>query len=295
MLLYYIEDFLESEETSWNEYTIFRALIRAWLYREQRKILDEKQQFPDILDLWKACWHIALHLQLTGKRKISEADLIELIRTFPEIKHVPFMHLGGRSLLNKDSEGSYRFSHFSIQEFLVVNAILEGNVDVDVPSLRATDFMNTNAAAWLKNARPEERFRLPLRMFDFSGLDFSETDFCGMDFSEAKLEKANFTNANLEKANFENALMNGATLKNARLRHALFRSAALDKANLERADAYQAVFAWAKLNKANVQGTIFTKANLNWAELKSAVFNNDTSWPLLLDPFKEGAQQADKG
>lgn len=47
----------------------------------------------------------------------------------PAIAHIEQLDFGGRSLMNRTSDREYRFSHYSTQEFLVVHAIVEGQLE----------------------------------------------------------------------------------------------------------------------------------------------------------------------
>jgi len=54
-------------------------------------------------------------LTLEHRRSIDEKRLDILIQRLPEMKEVRSIDIKGRSLLNRNSDGDYRFSHFSFQ------------------------------------------------------------------------------------------------------------------------------------------------------------------------------------
>lgn len=120
MLLSYIEDLMTLTSTAkyTSEYRIFDALLDSWLRREQTKK-------PDIVvdDLYDACTILAVWMQMWQKRAISEDELDKLIGEISLIKKIKEIEMKGRSLLNRNSDGDYRFSHFSIQEFCVAKFI----------------------------------------------------------------------------------------------------------------------------------------------------------------------------
>ncbi|MGZ8160883.1 MAG: hypothetical protein ACXWT4_19060, partial [Methylobacter sp.] len=123
---------LESEQTLWNSYTIYEALVKSWLRREIRKM--EKQNMtsvPGEQDLWAACRLVAVYLQSLGTRALSESELAQLIAKLPAVAHLKHLDFGGRSLLNRTSGKDYRFAHYSIQEFLVAHAAFTETLELD--------------------------------------------------------------------------------------------------------------------------------------------------------------------
>ncbi len=122
MLLSYIEDLMNSPELGKhsNEYAIYNALAYSWLNRERlvrRQIIIE--------DLYDACIYLAVWLQIRQRREISEDELDKQIGEISLLKQIKELEIKGRSLLNRNSKGDYRFSHYSIQEFLVAKFISE--------------------------------------------------------------------------------------------------------------------------------------------------------------------------
>ncbi len=123
LLLAHVEDLLESEQTRWNSYTIYEALVKVWLRREIRKMESQNiKSVPNERDLWAACRLVAVYLQSLGKRALPESELAQLIAKLPAVFHLKHLDFGGRSLLNRTSNRDYRFAHYSIQEFFVANA-----------------------------------------------------------------------------------------------------------------------------------------------------------------------------
>src|SRR6185369_8433695 len=78
MLLAHIEDLLHSDTQEWTEYTIYHALVSAWLLREHAKPLTGRRM-PDTQDLWKVCTVLALQLHSTGHREILHDKLESLM------------------------------------------------------------------------------------------------------------------------------------------------------------------------------------------------------------------------
>jgi formylglycine-generating enzyme required for sulfatase activity len=127
MLLAYIEELMNRDPKieKGNEYSIYDALVYNWLRREK-----EKNPKIDIEKLYNACIILAVWMQSEQKGgKIEEAELDNLkkskIAILGTAKQIKQLDMKGRSLINRNTDGSYRFSHFSILEFLVAKYISE--------------------------------------------------------------------------------------------------------------------------------------------------------------------------
>ena len=103
-----------------------------WLGREERKLRELHKQHklprqfsnpPSKETLWRVCTDVALYMQSHGGRLLQRQALDELTADIPELASLPYFDFGGRSLLNRTANGEFRFSHYSIQEFLVVHAL----------------------------------------------------------------------------------------------------------------------------------------------------------------------------
>jgi uncharacterized protein YjbI with pentapeptide repeats len=289
MLLAHVDDFLESREVRWTEYTIYKALIHAWLLREHQKITGGDHGRPAVEDLWIACRRLAIFLHSRHELRVSQEELTALVEKFPEVASVPFMHIGGRSLLNVDSQGNYRFSHFSIQEFLVVNAVVEGEMAVDSDAVRTTDFMSRLATAWLRGGGPRDIRRISAFASSLVNADFTDTDLSETDFSGMRLDGSDFSHSNLTGAKFNGSSLLGCRMEGTVLRNATFRSASLDGALLTDVDAEQAEFQWASFRDAHFTRANFRRANFNYTKLTGARYDAGTLWPANIFPADTGA------
>ncbi|MDS4040247.1 MAG: SUMF1/EgtB/PvdO family nonheme iron enzyme [Candidatus Competibacter sp.] len=128
LLLAYIQDLLDANRPQWDEYAIYDALTETWLLREVSKLAKQGIKLTQE-DLWTSCTAVAVYLQSLGKRTLSQAELRDLVVGLPSIAHIEQFDFGGRSLMNRTSNHEYRFSHYSTQEFLVVHAIAEGQLE----------------------------------------------------------------------------------------------------------------------------------------------------------------------
>lgn len=119
LLLAHIEDIMEADNDEWTEYSIYNALIRIWINREIVKIRQISNSNIDYSSLIRACICLAEHMQSFKIRSANQDQIDFLILENDNIRHLSDFDFGGRSLLNRNSRGDYRFSHYSVQEFLV--------------------------------------------------------------------------------------------------------------------------------------------------------------------------------
>lgn len=232
MLLSHVEDFLDSDRDSWDEYSIYEVLIRSWLLREQRKLFHNIERYPAIEELLQCCIRLATYLQENGKREVSEDELNSAIISIPSLEYIPFMNIGGRSLLNKNSDGEYRFSHYSIQEYLVVSGCVTDTTNYDFKNIRLTDQMNKFFNAWLKSNKFHDSLGELLTYYSvFNNSDLSSTDLPTIEFIKRDLRGVNFTDSNLVGASFVECDLTGANFHRANLNSVTFMHSVLENTN----------------------------------------------------------------
>lgn len=135
MLLAYIPDLLESGAKIEYAFQLYEVLVEKWLERESRWVKrGDLRQFSERLavDLYR-------NSERRGAERISRAELIEMAKTWNI--QLDDWQLGGRSLLNRNAEGHYKFAHRSILEYLFVKRLLEN--DPGCYGLALTDLMKT--------------------------------------------------------------------------------------------------------------------------------------------------------
>lgn len=288
LLLAHIEDIVESESRTWNEYTIYHALVSAWLLREEAKASQRRTEVPATKRaLWSACIEVAAFMQRNDSRFVSVDELKSLVETNPELSHLTYFDVGGRSLLNRNSNGDFRFSHYTTQEFLIAYAIASGRLRSSTPPIRATD----QVLFFLGLAIPGQTTlaTLDLRGCDLSKLDVKGADMShvllkaadlrGLDLSETRLEDANLEKAILEKANLSGASMTGAVLRGAELSEACLENARMDgadlrEARLQNANLRHADLEGVSLQQATLSGAVFDEARLIRADFRNARLEN---------------------
>lgn len=290
MLLAHIDDILESGDGVWNEYSILRALIDAWLLREQRKARNAPPDFKKKLKI--VCRKVAVDMFSSRRRYITK-NTEELLRIeFESGVGYNGFSIGSRSLLNKDSDGNYRFSHSIIQEVLAVEYLI-GNPTFALTSHGViTNDMNRIAAAWVRQASSPVLSTRDLSIFDFSDQDFSGIKFgkitlananlagakligCllfAADMRNADLRGADLSESDLSGANLHGALLSGAVLKKSICIATDFEAASLDGCNLNGADFSQATLINCDLSYASMAGTIICGAIIEASDFDPANF-----------------------
>lgn len=263
LLLAHIEDIIDSPEHAWNEYSIYRALVLTWLLREEVRFRGLKGKPVNAAALWAACTGIAFFMQENGKRFVTPDELKTLIRSIPEVKHLKHFDIGGRSLLNLNSKGEYRFSHYTTQEFLIAHAIVLKKIDGSEMGIRMTDQIINFLAA--SPAAP-----LHLNFCNFSGCDLTRLNLAQAEalravFTKANLRGMDLTEANLSEADLSQADLSGAKLLGARLIGARGEGADLSGSILSGADLSNADFTGSVFNNCSLYRTVFRGAKLDGA------------------------------
>jgi formylglycine-generating enzyme required for sulfatase activity len=217
MLLAHIEDLVGSALTEWTEYAVYEAMVKAWLNREEKKLRQEGHPNVTADTLLAACRLVACHMQRSGARFLSEPKLTELIQAQPEFSPVTQIGFGGRSLLNRNAQADYRFSHFSIQEYLVAQELFEqcqAKEQLVVPADASEKVIRfvLDGRTKLCPQKPLVLRGLNLAKFDLKAMDLSGADLSGANLSGADLSGANLSGAQLDGANMENTKLVGANL-----------------------------------------------------------------------------------
>ncbi|MCP4697176.1 MAG: hypothetical protein GY862_10045, partial [Gammaproteobacteria bacterium] len=207
LLLAHIEDLVEAYEKDWNAYRIYGTLIDAWLRREEgkiRKLHKGAERLSDKKDLLKACVKVAEFMQRQGKKTITEPALQFLVTMADEhITYLRDFNISGRSLLNRNSSRAFRFSHYTIQEYLLAYGIVKGYLK-DEP-IRATEqmllFLDLSRCKGMGLSRLElqeldlgKHFR-KYNGDDFKGRNLRGANLAGSDLNGDFFEKADFRDA----------------------------------------------------------------------------------------------------
>ena len=289
LLLAHIEDLLGTESVAWDDFGTYAALLDTWLLREERKLREQGHEVRKE-DLLTACAIVALEMQKTGARTISLAKMEELIERSRDISYLKRFNFGGRSLLNRNSNGEFRFSHYSIQEFLVayrmlgeqrrgaefgitmtdqIFAFLSSRIEefrrlLDVPSPSAGLRHVFDERQICRSCGLSREYALHAGIpvcsdrvqvsptFVFSGARFDD-----MDLSERDLSGLCFTSCSFVRTN-----LSGSDLSRCN-----FTCASFEQADLSRANLTDAALIKVDLNTAVIESTTFNGARLDGVDI----------------------------
>lgn len=124
MLLAHIDDLVRTERAIRFGFELYDEMVEAWLLREQGFV-------PETQGLLQFSEQLAVELYLNraqrGAERIRNREL-QWLATRWNID-VESWKLSGRSLLNRDAEGNWKFAHRSIMEYLFVKQFVSGNFE----------------------------------------------------------------------------------------------------------------------------------------------------------------------
>ncbi|HEX5757587.1 MAG TPA: hypothetical protein VF121_00175 [Thermoanaerobaculia bacterium] len=121
MLLAHIPDLVQSEHEISYGFELYERLIESWLQRESAWAKPETlRQFSEQLAVDLYC-----NRERRGAEWIPSTELAQLVKGWSLA--LEDWQLTGRSLLNRDAAGNYKFAHRSIMEYLFVRETLAGN------------------------------------------------------------------------------------------------------------------------------------------------------------------------
>jgi hypothetical protein len=133
MLLTHIPDIVASNKEVNSSYELYEIMVQAWVKRETA--------WADKNALHKFSERLAMDLYVNRRSRKMERAPMEVIRRLAKkwsIKLQPWV-LSGRSLLNRDFVGNYKFAHRSIMEYLCIRALFNDSFNYD--NMELTDQM----------------------------------------------------------------------------------------------------------------------------------------------------------
>lgn len=208
-------------------------MLEAWLAREDYFFPREKlRTFSE-----KFAVEIFTNRRASGYRMPGH-ELQAIADTFGI--NLESWQLRGRSLLNRNAEGEYKFAHRSIMEYLVAKQILAGQISSSIP---VSDMVNTFVREILSTT-PR-----------WNGLNLEY-----LDLSNMVLTNRNLAGCNLNRTNLAGSYLRGVNLTYA----------TIVEADLSNVDLSFAVLMFADLRQANLTGANLNGVNLTHAKLKGA-------------------------
>lgn len=165
MLLAHVPELLEREQRIQHAFELYDVMVEAWLQRESR--------WADPKALRRIAELLAVDLYTKRQERRGEALPAHELAPYVASHGLPSLEtwkLTGRSLLNRDAVGNYKFAHRSIMEHLFVERLYVHG-DPACFGKELTDQMNEFLLARCRQAHPSlpwERLR-PERLVVFGG------------------------------------------------------------------------------------------------------------------------------
>ena len=267
MLLSYIPDIISDGRQISKAYQLYDSMIDAWFDREEGWVNKENlKEFSE-----RMAMNLFVNREKRGMEKASHNEISRLAEQW----NIPLesWQLTGRSLLNRDVEGNFKFAHQSILYYLFVKKFIELDMDA-----RPRISWNTEMKKFLIEMIETTEKALNLQVVDLSKIDIGK-----IDFKKSNLWGANFEGSNLKEANFEESELGKTNFKNVNLSNAILIRADLSGSNLKGANLLGADFENANFEEANIDQIIFTKTNLVGADFNK----NSLSLEYAINFFKK--------
>lgn len=276
LLLSHIDDLLASQSRIETTYEVYSALINAWLYREVRKhnLLN--------YDALKAASIItAIYMTNRGKRSIEKRDLDTLRSTNKEISMLDHLDVGGRSLMNKNSEGDYRFSHYSIQEYLIAESIIRQKIstqDIERAHISALtlEFLSAyqESKAETELSKDSNEPGLVLKNSSVKNTDLSNSCFFGLTLENSSLLSVSLKNSQMRLSNFERASIQDCAFHFSRFGETSFRHCRIEDSIFKNSFMATSIFYETSLLGVSFDGSDLLKADFQSSTLLNCKFKN---------------------
>ena len=123
MLLSHIRELVQSGKKFQYAFQIYEEMVDGWLERERGFVKDKNalRRFSESLAV-----DLYINRETRRAERVDHHQLEPLARQFG-ITNLEDWQLRGRSLLNRDAEGNYKFAHRSIMEFLFIKRFVENS------------------------------------------------------------------------------------------------------------------------------------------------------------------------
>jgi uncharacterized protein YjbI with pentapeptide repeats len=321
MLLAHIPDLIEHGVGIKTSYQLYEVMVEAWLDRESGWVDKEAlRAFSEQLAV-----DLFVNRKTRGEEQVTKEELSQLAQQWGVT--LEGWKLSGRSLLNRDATGNYKFAHRSIMEFLFVKPWLDNDekarqvaltdqmskflaetdlagADLSETNLSGINLSGINLSGMNLSGADLVRANLSganlsganlsganLSGANLSGANLSGADLSGADLTYANLRKADFSRADFRRANLTSAHLGEAHLKEAHLKEARLLRAYLSDGNLIKADLRWADLRWADFARADLRRADLSDANLTGTNLSEAMYNDGTKWPKNFNPTVSGASK----
>jgi len=121
MFLAHIPDVVKTNSSVTQTFQLYQLMVNAWLERESSWVQkSDLKEYSELLSV-----NLYIYREHRGMERIPYEELVKLAHDWSI--DLSQWQLSGRSLLNRDAQGNYKFAHRSIMEFLFVNRLIQGD------------------------------------------------------------------------------------------------------------------------------------------------------------------------
>lgn len=272
MLLSYIDDLIDNSGKKYNTvYEIYEQLVHKWIEREA---LDKNNL------LYVFSEKVAEYMYYRKTIYIEAKEIKNLCKDYDI--NLRSIEAKSRSLLNRNANGQYKFSHKSILEFFLSKKafkeeefrkriISNGFNGYDMLEL----FIKEKSCGYLQEILQNNSMELKSKVLiylilskvDLSGINIIDCDFEGCIFNETNFASSNFAHVNFRKCEFRDAYFENAILEDVDLTEADLTGAYLNGLNLSNTNFQSAKLVFTDLSKSILVNSNLMKADLRGANL----------------------------
>ncbi|MCG8069806.1 MAG: pentapeptide repeat-containing protein, partial [Candidatus Thiodiazotropha taylori] len=252
MLLSYVDYFLDSKQEFNDALTVYKILVDEWLNRELRKgVISDKKE------IFNACTKIAVYMYSKKKRAIEFGEVRDSYMTLKSFRSLEYMTIEGRSLLHRNSEGNYKFAHYSILEYFVAKHLIsnptpEQNTD---QVIRFIEDMLIHHGE--KKASGLNINNIQLQESRLKKINFSESSITGGIFRNSTLDRSDFSRVNSKNMNFDHCSLYYTNFSGAVIDSSIFRSSVPSLSNFD-----DSKFTQTEFDSSNFKGSTFNNTSL---------------------------------
>ena len=270
LLLAYIDDFLESQINDWDEYNIYLVLVNTWISREASKLREMKKNVKSH-DILEACIHLAFYMSKKGKRHATDMELQSIVSRYPFFSNLANVGIGGRSLLNRNAEGEYRFSHYTVQEFLISFGILHSLYQDRYLPVKYSD----KTQQFLEQGgKDRKKYESIFQNVNYEGSNLNNIGIKGRSLNDALMNRVHISGGKFEDVSMRALQMVLGTISNTSFKNVNLAGADIRQATLKGSTFIATNFAGAIINFAKFEDCTFENVSFASSKATGAVFEN---------------------
>lgn len=284
LLLSYIDDLIiNTSKKYYCAYEIYEEMVKKWIDREKTD--------NDILYMFSQ--KISEYMFFHNTIFITQAEINTLCKEY--FLDLPDIDAQSRSLLNRNSDGIYKFAHKSIMEYFLAKKALEDSdfrktitqtqfcgLEMVKLFLKEMCALELKTLIEKKSSKIENLHFYYIQLYDsdfskkqflncvFNGCDFSGSDLSYTKFFNVKFNMTIFNDTDLNHSNLSDLILDYSNMSKAKLNYACLKQTSLKGVNLGDASMVGSDLSYTDFSNANLSNASLICANLNNAILSGA-------------------------